>query len=39
MKEFSHQEIGDFTGYDVDIRSGRSFVKEGGMNEGEDVKV
>lgn len=27
MKEFSHQEIGDFTGYDVDIRSGRSFVK------------
>lgn len=38
MKEFSHQEIGDFTGYDVDIRSGRSFVKCG-MNEGEYVKA
>lgn len=28
MKEFSHQEIGDFTGYSVDnIRRGRSLKK------------
>lgn len=39
MKEFSHQEISNFTGYDVDIRSGRLFVKEGGKNEGEYVKA